>query len=257
MSDTTPKQPFLRAPTIVLLLIAFMLIVQVIMATGGRVVQTALIVEFGLFPARFFEPGLGGLPGGLSKGIGNLWSHALLHGGWAHCLINVAFLLAFASPVAKRLGWRRFIVLFVLSTAIAGLAEVMVSAPADYLVPIIGASGGVAAMVGASARFAFPAASLRADEELAFRRLVPLSGVFRRGPVLLFVAIWLAANVVVGLLGPLGMGSPDGASTSIAWVAHMVGFIAGLLLIGWFDKTPLSPSGGPGNVDYGDWKKPN
>jgi hypothetical protein len=37
----------------------------------------------------------------------------------------------------------------------------------------------------------------------------------------------------------------------------MAGFIAGLLLIGWFDKTPLSPSGGPGNVDYGDWKKPH
>ena len=55
----------------------------------------------------------------------------------------------------------------------------------------------------------------------------------------------------------LGMGTPDGAPTSIAWVAHMAGFIAGLLLIGWFDKTPLSPSGGPGNVDYGDWKKPH
>ena len=256
MSEVPAKQPFLRAPKVVLFLIAILLLVQVIMATGGRVVQTQLIVELGLFPARFFDPGLGGLPGGLSKGIGNLWSHALLHGGWAHCLINIAFLLAFASPVAKRLGWRRFFVLFILGTAIAGLAEVMVSTPDTYLVPIIGASGGVAAMVGAAARFAFPSASLRADEELADRRLIPLRGLFRRGPVMFFVAIWLGANVVFGLLGPLGMGTPDGAPTSIAWVAHMAGFIAGSLLIGWFDKTPLSPSGGPGNVDYGDWKKP-
>jgi hypothetical protein len=39
----------------------------------------------------------------------------------------------------------------------------------------------------------------------------------------------------------------------VAWQAHLGGFFAGLLLVGWFENPPLSPSGGPGNVDYGEW----
>jgi hypothetical protein len=41
---------------------------------------------------------------------------------------------------------------------------------------------------------------------------------------------------------------------NIAWVAHLGGFFAGLLLIGLLEKPPLSASGGPGHVDYGEWK---
>ena len=63
-------------------------------------------------------------------------------------------------------------------------------------------------------------------------------------------------NLIFGLLGPLGMATPDGSPANIAWVAHVVGFFSGLLLIGLFDKPPLSASGGPGNVDFGDWKDP-
>ena len=255
MRETDDHQPMLRAPKVVLLLIGVLIGVQALISLGGRTVEVALIVELGLFPARFFEPGLEGLPGGLGKGIGNLWTYGLLHCGWAHCLMNSAFLLAFASPVAQRLGWRRFLVMLISCTAIAGLGEVFVASESHYLIPIIGASGGVAGMVGAAARFAFQSGAWTTGPEgRAHQRLLPLSGVFKSGPVLLFIAIWLGANVVFGLLGPLGMGTPNGAPANIAWVAHMLGFVAGLLLIGWFDKTPLSPSGGPGNVDYGGWK---
>jgi len=39
----------------------------------------------------------------------------------------------------------------------------------------------------------------------------------------------------------------------IAWQAHVGGFLAGLLLLGWFDTPPLSASGGPGNRLYRQW----
>ena len=56
-------------------------------------------------------------------------------------------------------------------------------------------------------------------------------------------------NVLFGLISV----SPGGASLSVAWQAHLGGFFAGLLLIGWFENPPLSASGGPGNVDFGKW----
>ena len=51
-----------------------------------------------------------------------------------------------------------------------------------------------------------------------------------------------------------GMADPGGSAVNIAWVAHLGGFFVGLLLIGLLEKPPLSASGGPGHVDYGEWK---
>ncbi len=259
-TETPPveKQPFLKAPVIILVLIALMLIMQALMATGGQTVRISFIVEMGLFPARFFAEGLGGLPGGLSQGIVTLFTYAFVHGGWAHCLINMAFLLAFGSPVAKRLGPRRFFYLFALCIILAGLGQILVTASDAYLIPIIGASGGVAGMVGAASRFAFTQGTwptyAAGDQR---RRLLALRDVPKNRSVMLFVIIWLGMNFIFGMLGPLGMGTPDGAPTNIAWVAHLIGFLSGMLLIGLFEKPPLSSSGGPGNVDFGEWKKPN
>jgi membrane associated rhomboid family serine protease len=70
----------------------------------------------------------------------------------------------------------------------------------------------------------------------------------------MFIGIWLVMNLAFGLLGPYGMASPDGAPVNIAWIAHLVGFFTGLLLIGFLEKPPLSASGGPGQVGYGEWK---
>ena len=83
------------------------------------------------------------------------------------------------------------------------------------------------------------------------RRLLPILEVPKRRPVMMFIAVWVVINVAFGLAGPLATGT---MSANIAWQAHLGGFFAGLLLIGVIEKPPLSPSGGPGNVDYGDWK---
>lgn len=255
--DETPakqKQPILRAPASVLVLIGLIVIIQALMATGGPSTTTSFLVEMALFPARFFAEGLGGLPGGLGQGIATLFTYSLLHGSWAHCLINVAFLLAFGAPVAKRLGARRFIYLYVLCVMLAGYGQVWITSFDGYLIPIIGASGGVAGMVGAAARFAFSQGVWGVSNE--HQRLLSLRQVVTHRTVMMFILVWLGMNLIFGLLGPLGMATPDGSPANIAWVAHVVGFFSGLLLIGLFDKPPLSASGGPGNVDFGDWKDP-
>jgi len=46
----------------------------------------------------------------------------------------------------------------------------------------------------------------------------------------------------------------DGSAVNIAWVAHIFGFISGFYLLSLLDPPPMSASGGPGRVDYGDWR---
>jgi membrane associated rhomboid family serine protease len=253
--DKPEKQPILRAPFIVLALIGIMLVLQLLMAFGGYAQRNAMIVALGLFPARLFAEGLGGLPGTWVQGVVNLFSYGLLHGSWTHFILNAVWLLAFGAPVARRLGARKFVFLFMACTMLAGLGQIFAAAPNAYLIPIIGASGGVAGLMGAAARFAFADAKwLDPNGQNMHRPLLPLRDVPKRRPVIMFIAIWLIINLAFGLLGPYGMASPDGTALNIAWIAHLVGFFTGLLLIGWLEKPPLSGSGGPGHVDYGEWK---
>ena len=249
------KQPILRAPAVVLGLLAVLLGFHLLSVFGGNALRIELIVALGLFPARFFAEGLGGLPGGWVQGVVNLFSHSMLHGGWTHLILNAVWLLAFGAPVAKRLGPRKFLFLYMLCVMFGGFGQIFIADVSGYLVPIIGASGGVAGLMGAASRFAFSDARwLDPNAQEPRRRLLRLSEVPKRRPVMMFIAIWLIINLSFGLLGPYGMADPGGASVNVAWVAHSGGFLAGLLLIGLLEKPPLSASGGPGHVDYGEWK---
>ena len=259
MTDTPAekeeKQPALRVPAIVLALLGVMLVLQLLMAFGGIAQRNEMIVALGLFPARLFAEGLGGLPGSWVQGLVNLFSYALLHGDWSHFILNAVWLLAFGAPVARRLGPRKFMFLFMACAILAGLGQIYAAPYERYLVPIVGASGAVAGMMGAAARFAFSDTKwLDPKTQDKHRRLLPLSEVPKRRPVVMFIVIWLVMNLAFGLLGPYGLASPDGAAVNIAWIAHLVGFFAGLLLIGFMEKPPLSASGGPGRRDYGEWK---
>lgn len=254
MTDISPPQPALRAPASVLWLVGLILAAHLVFSLLGRSDRVDWLINFALFPARFLAPGTGDLPGGTLQGLFNLISFNFLHGGWDHAILNVIWLLAFGTPVARRLGTRRFLIAFFLGGAVGGLAQVMASGDDKLLVPIIGASAGVSAMIGAAARFAFPDTSwLSPSESAQRRRILSLRQTLSRRPVLVFIGIWFGLNLLFGLLGPLGFGAPDGRPISIAWIAHLGGFAGGLLLMGLVDRPPLSPSGGPGNVDYGDW----
>ena len=249
------KQPALRVPAIVLVLLGVLLVLQLLMAFGGYAQRNELIVALGLFPARLFAEGLGGLPGSWVQGLINLFSYSLLHASWSHFILNSVWLLAFGAPVARRLGPRKYMFLFMACAMLAGLGQIYAAPYENYLVPIIGASGAVAGLMGAASRFAFSDVKwLDPTAQIAERRLLPLREVPKRRPVVMFIVIWLVINLAFGLLGPYGLGSPDGAPVNIAWIAHVVGFFAGLVLIGFMEKPPLSASGGPGSRDYGAWK---
>jgi membrane associated rhomboid family serine protease len=162
------------------------------------------------------------------------FSHALLHGGWEHLLVNVAWLAIFATPVARRYGAGPMLAIFSVSAA-AGAA--MFAATTLYSGSyLIGASGGVAGLTGAAVRFIFQPVVVAQHPEtgqriVVGRRLASLADLWRDRRARFFILIWVVLNAAVPLL-PL----VTGMEMSVAWQAHLGGFFAGLLLVGLFER---------------------
>jgi membrane associated rhomboid family serine protease len=107
---------------------------------------------------------------------------------------------------------------------------------------MIGASAGISGMMGAATRFVFqPGGSLdlwRRHRENADRvPAAPLSVALRNPRVLTFLGVWFGLNLLFGLGS---VSSLVGQDQSIAWEAHVGGFLAGLLLFSAFD--PVQPA---------------
>lgn len=163
-----------------------------------------------------------------------LLSYGLLHGSWVHLLSNMVWLAAFGSPVARRLGAGHFLNLFGLSM-IGGALLHWWARDLDVS-PLVGASAGVAGATAAAARFVF-SEGLRfgslADDAVV--KAIPAEGIgqlIRNSRALIFIAIWFATNILFGS----GLVPIFGEETSIAWEAHIGGFLVGLLLFPLLDK---------------------
>ena len=162
------------------------------------------------------------------------FSHALLHGGWDHLLINSAWFAIFATPVARRYGAGPMLAIFFVSAA-AGAA--LFAATSLYSgAYLIGASGGVAGLTGAAVRFIFQPVIVAQHPEtgqrvIVGRKLASLGDLMRDSRARMFVLIWVVLNAAVPLL-PLLTGQQIG----VAWQAHLGGFAAGILMVGLFER---------------------
>ena len=153
-----------------------------------------------------------------------LFTYIFVHGGWAHLLLNTVFCLAFGAPVARWLGTGArgaavFFLFFVIVGVIAALgyagvldAETLFGRRAQEW-GLVGASGAASGLMGAAARLIEGRG-----------RLGPIGG--RR--VVGMGAAWVLANAVLGLAGL----TPGTGGAPVAWEAHIVGFFAGVVLIG-------------------------
>jgi membrane associated rhomboid family serine protease len=194
--------------------------------------QLELLLWFAFQPYRIVLAGME--PGIAIPLIWTPFSHAFLHAGWDHLLINAAWLVIFATPVARRYGAVPMLVLFLIS-AFAGAA--LFAATTLYSqVYLIGASGGVAGLTGAAIRFMFQPVLIATHPEtgervVLGRRLARVREVFVRPQSRYFTLIWLALNAAVPLVPLL-----TGNSLSIAWQAHLGGFAAGFFLVPFFER---------------------
>lgn len=166
-----------------------------------------------------------------------LVTYGFLHADWMHVSLNSLWLVAFGAPVAQRFGATRFLALFLVGTALGALAHYLLH-PVQFI-PLVGASAGVSAAMGAACRFVFqpggplgPADSFQVRSEDAMRvPAVALAESWKNTRILQFIAIWFIINLAVGFLAvPFGM-----TETGVAWEAHIGGFIAGFFFFRFFD----------------------
>lgn len=240
--ETVRREPAFNLPGVVLALGGVMVAVHVLrtMILSPQQGQEMLLY-FAFWPIRY-EPGLlfsGQAPGGVAADIWTFVTYGFLHGGTAHIVFNLLWMAIFGSAVARRFGPSRFLLLSLLCTVAGAFTHLLTHA--GETAPMIGASAAISGHMAASLRFVFqfggPLGVIRNQHPSAyFVPAVSLRDSFSNRQVLSFMAVWFGVNIVFGLISiPLG-----GEGSSIAWEAHIGGFIAGLLLFPLLDPVKVS-----------------
>ncbi|MBM3563335.1 MAG: rhomboid family intramembrane serine protease [Alphaproteobacteria bacterium] len=201
--------------------------VQFVVAYGPSELAQSLLTTFAFIPARVTVEG--------GAEYATMLTYSFLHGDWTHLIVNALALAAFGSPVERRFGSARYL-LFLAASAFAG-ALVFLALHPNEITPIVGASGAISGTMGAIVRFAFTPGAQLADGRRSPRAPyeAPSSTSLSQLPLnrqaMFFLAAWLAANLLLGAFPQAA-----GASGSIAWEAHLGGFLFGLLFFKFFDR---------------------
>jgi len=168
------------------------------------------------------------------------FTHIFLHGGWFHILSNLWVLFIFGDNVEDRMGSVRYLIFYLLGGAAAGLVQYLFTT--DPGIPALGASGAIAAVMGAYFLF-YPHARVVT--------LVPLFffGWFVQLPAVVFLGIWFLMQAIYGVIA---LTVPAEASMGgVAWWAHIGGFIFGLLMARLFCGKRCAPQDdGSGTYSY-------
>jgi membrane associated rhomboid family serine protease len=195
--------------------------------TGTDVVTPPRVEDYA--GQRVLIPGLGETPVSVYL---TLFTSMFMHGGIAHIAGNMLFLWIFGDNIEDRLGHVRYSIFYLLCGLIASLAHVFTTAAfagerGDLLVPSLGASGAISGVLGGYLLL-HPA---RRVTVILFRFLTDV-------PAWVAIGIWFAFQLISGL-GVLGAGSQRGG---VAYAAHIGGFLAGLVLIKFFDRGHRVPA---------------
>jgi len=142
-----------------------------------------------------------------------LLTSMFLHGGWGHLGGNMLFLWIFGDNLEHRLGHLRFVVFYPVCGLAAGLAHIL--ANANSMVPTVGASGAISGVLGGYLLM-FP----------RNRVYVMTYGGVASVPAMLMLGLWILLQFINGF-GSIANTPETGG---VAYLAHIGGFIAGLVL---------------------------
>jgi membrane associated rhomboid family serine protease len=146
-------------------------------------------------------------------GYGALLTSMFLHGGWGHLIGNLMYLIIFGNNVEDALGRVRYLLFYLACGAVAALAQV--AANPLSTVPMVGASGAIAGVLGAYLLL-FP----RARVDTLVLGLVPVNV-----PAWVVLGLWILSQFFL----QLNTMSVSEAGGGVAYIAHIGGFVAGLL----------------------------
>jgi membrane associated rhomboid family serine protease len=228
--NPTYLTPVVTVGLVVVNLLAWFLV----QGAGSGQALAESICELGLIPGDL----LGRLPEGYELPIGQdmacvmtgsgAWLTPLtsmfLHGGWFHLLGNMWFLWVFGNNVEDAMGHVRFVVFYLLCGLLAAAAQVA-SGPSSP-VPMVGASGAISGVMGAY---------LVLYPRVRVHTIIFLGIIFFRVtlPAWMMLVYWAFLQILGSL--PAIAGAETGGGVAV--MAHLGGFVAGVVLIKLFAKT--------------------
>jgi len=189
-------------PVVTYALIALNVLFFLVELSGGD----QFIKDWAFIPARFTaHPETNAV---------TIFTSMFMHGGWLHLFGNMLFLWIFGDNVEDRFGHVKFLIFYLLAGIAATFAQYAVSPGSS--VPNVGASGAIAGVLGAYI-IMFPQSRVNV---LLGRQIVAM-------PAFVVLGLWIVLQLVsgVGTIAPT-----DESSGGVAYMAHVGGFAAGLLM---------------------------
>lgn len=215
LRDNVPGQ---NTPWVTWLLISVNLLIFGYQSTMPQQEIVAFFNQYGFIPLDLSQNISQGFGIHLMPVIPTLLSSLFVHGSWLHVVSNMWSLWLFGDNVEDSVGHFRFLLFYLAGGVTASMAHYLFNSTSSL--PTVGASGAIAAVMGAYLLM-FPLARIRTLVPLLF---IPL---FFDIPALVFIGFWFITQVFSGVSSTL-TSYPDGG---IAWWAHVGGFIFGLLVI--------------------------
>lgn len=182
------------------------------------------INDFALVPAR-----MQGTPIWFAFTV---FSSMFMHAGWFHFISNMWILYIFGDNVEDRMGSFSYLIFYLLSGVAAAILQSALFP--NSAIPILGASGAIAGVLGAYI-FLFPSARVVT--------LIPILFIFSavNVPAVVYLGFWFVSQLFSGLA------SIGAAGGGVAWWAHIGGFLVGLVVTPFFLRRPAPE---PDSIDY-------
>lgn len=186
-----------------------------LLASGGVEALDVFVTTWGVVPADLLAAWSSG--DGLPVEAATLVTSQFLHAGWLHLLGNMLYLWIFGNNIEDRFGRAAFLAFYLAGGIAAGLTQVAIDPDSD--IPMVGASGAIAATLGAYLVL-YPRARITSLVFLGF--FYQLINV----PAVIVLAFWIVLQLIDGFAS-LGVSEIDGG---VAFFAHIGGFAFGVVV---------------------------
>jgi rhomboid family protein len=212
VSDDDSQRRTLPVVTYILIIIN-VLFFLVELSAGDQFIQ-----KWAFIPARFSADPVGNWV--------TIFTAMFMHGGWLHLFSNMLFLWIFGDNVEDRFGHVQFLIFYLLVGVAATFAQFALSP--ESTIPNVGASGAIAGVLG-SYILLFPQTRVNV---LLGRQIVAM-------PAMVVLGLWIVLQLFSGV-GSIAHTDETANVSGVAYMAHIGGFFAGLILTFLFRGTRSS-----------------
>ena len=202
LKDVIPSR---TRPVVTTMIVAINVLVFLLQLTLPPGDVERFIYTFGLVPAHFSVP--------------SLFTSMFVHGGLGHVGGNLLYLWIFGDNVEDRLGHGRFVVFYLATGVVAAVSQTAMDP--ESTVPMVGASGAIAGVMGGYFVL-YPQSRVLT--------LFPFPVMLFEVPAIFFLGLWFVMQFLSGL-GSLASAAGQGLPGGVAFWAHVMGFVAGVLLV--------------------------